>query len=241
MVAVNAYSPRWFDLFLRPISAEQTEREAAFLTRQLPLPPCRDVLDLCCGVGRHARALVAAGYRVTGLDRDPAVLAEARRLAGGTARYVEGDMRHLNAYAGAFDAVVCLWQSFGYFDDATNAAVLQGMAACLRPGGRLILDLYHRGFFAARSGERRFERDGVAIVSRSRLVGERLTVELAYAASELGDRFEWRLYTPDEIVELADAAGLRATLACADFREGRAPSEESPRMQLVFERVGVRG
>jgi SAM-dependent methyltransferase len=241
MVAVNAYSPRWFELFLRPISPEQTEREAAFLMRQLPLPACRDVLDLCCGVGRHARALAAAGYRVIGLDRDPAVLAEARRRDGAAVRYVEGDTRQLDAYADAFDAVICLWQSFGYFDDATNAAVLRGMVACLRPGGRLILDLYHRSFFAARQGEQRFERAGVAIVSRSRLAGDRLAVELTYAGSEPGDRFDWRLYMPDEVVERAETAGLRATLACADFQEGRSPSEESPRMQFVFERAGAQG
>jgi SAM-dependent methyltransferase len=51
-------------------------------------------------------------------------------------------MRELR-YESEFDAVVNWFTSFGYFDPATNDAVLAAFARALRPGGRLLLDLYN--------------------------------------------------------------------------------------------------
>ena len=230
----NRYSPRWFDVFLRSVPLEQTAAEVAFLARQLPQPDCRTVLDVCCGWGRHSRALAALGYQVTGVDRDEAALAEARRLAGPSVAYQAADLRDLTAFGGRFDAVVNLWQSFGYFDDATNERVLRQLAACLRPGGRLVLDLYHRDFYARHQGERRYERQGVTITSHTRLVDRRLIVEVAYDASGTGDRFEWRLYTPPELIDLAAGADLACLLTCANFDEHQTATDDAYRMQLVF-------
>ena len=58
-------------------------------------------------------------------DRDAAAVQEARAGAGANCHFLLGDMRDLADVPGDFDAVVILWQSFGYFDDATNAAVLR--------------------------------------------------------------------------------------------------------------------
>ena len=56
-------------------------------------------------------------------------------------------MRNLAALRVQFDAAICMWQSFGYFDEATNAQGLSDIAGLLRAGGRLILDVCHREFF----------------------------------------------------------------------------------------------
>src|SRR5690349_4380611 len=119
----NSYSATWFETFLRDFSPAQTEREIAFLARHLSQPTYRRVLDLCCGLGRHAIPLAARGYQVTGLDRSADALAEARRRNHVGVAWVEGDMRDLAPLPGPFDAVLNLSQSFGYFDAATNTAV----------------------------------------------------------------------------------------------------------------------
>src|SRR5215510_13351140 len=118
---MSEYSPTWYELFLEPIALEQTEREAAFVAAWLPLPAYAGVLDLCCGQGRHARALARRGYRVTGVDANTVALAAARQVPGNSIVYLQHDMRRLEELPGLFDAVICLWQSFGYFDAATNA------------------------------------------------------------------------------------------------------------------------
>lgn len=232
----NTFSNDWFSLFLLPVPAEQTDEEVAFLVRNLPQPQTCSVLDVCCGVGRHAVRLRAHGYRVLGIDTNMAVLHEAGRAAVEGLSYRLQDMRHIADLPGRFDAVVCLWQSFGYFDNDTNRSVLNQMAQKLEPGGRLILDLYNRRFFERQQGERNFFREGVFVTEKKRMSGDRLRVELAYEPGGGVDCFDWQLYTPEELVDELERLGLRCLLACTNFDERQTPSAESPRMQLVFEK-----
>src|SRR2546425_2702214 len=105
-----------------------------------------EVLDVACGHGRIANRLARRGVRVTGLDATPMFLAHARHEAerwGVSVDYLEGDMRAI-PWAERFDAVVCWFTSFGYFDDEQNRAVLAGAHRGLRPGGRLLLELNHK-------------------------------------------------------------------------------------------------
>ena len=232
----NEYSRSWFEAFLLDYSVEQTEREIAFLARWLPLPDYARVLDMCCGVGRHSIALAELGYAVTGLDRSAEAIAEARRRGGDKAEFVVGDMRELASVPGTFDAVLNLWQSFGYFDEATNLDMLRQVSGKMRIGGRFVLDINHRGFHEAHQGERRYERDGHVIVGTSRVAGNRQNVTLDYGDG-VQDVFDWRLYTPEEICELAASVGLRTLLACAWYDESRLASADEARMQVVFEKV----
>ena len=92
---LNQYSATWFRTFLQSIPPAQTESEVAFIQRQLPQARFSILLDLCCGMGRHARLLIAHGYRVLGLDRDMDALLEAQRLSEGRMACIAQDMRHL--------------------------------------------------------------------------------------------------------------------------------------------------
>ena len=238
---VNDYSPVWFDTFLRTYWPHQTEKELDFLARHLPLPSYRALLDVCCGPGRHALPLATRGYIVTGVDRNAAMIAEARRAArdlpdgAGGASFIQADVRDLAAVPGMFDGALCLWQSFGYFDVDTNAAVLRSMRDRLKPHGRIVLDLYHREYFGAHQGVEVAERAGRRITTTRTMAGDRLTVQIAYDDAP-PDVVEWQLYMPDELVERADELGLSTLLACADFDDARPPTPNSPRMQLVFAR-----
>ena len=230
---MNTYSRRWFETFLGRIDDAIVEREVAFLKRQLG--HTRRILDLCCGPGRHAAPLSTTGLDVVGLDLDSVAIRDASARTP-NARFVRGDMRRLPLRDQCVDAVICMWQSFGHFDGATNRAVLGEMARVVAENGRVILDLYHRDFHAARVGQRTIVRDGVH-VSESRVMRrERLIVRLEYEGSRSEDVFEWQLYTPDELRELGESAGLSLRLACAEFDEAVAASAECARMQLVFQR-----
>lgn len=55
--------------------------------------------------------------------------------------YVVGDMLRLDELPGEFDAVVSMWQSFCYFDEVTNTALLNQIHQKLTPEGRFIIDL----------------------------------------------------------------------------------------------------
>lgn len=239
----NTYSPLWFQLFMPLQTAEWTEKDVAFLARQLPLPRYRRVLDLCCGYGRHAVRLAARGYAVTGLDRDVVALEEARRqtlAAHQQVTYVLGDMRELSALPGGFDAVINMWQSLSYFDEATNSEVLRQIAAKLAPGGRFVVDMYNRDYFERNRGHKSQQINGVTVETDGYMEGNRWHSVLSYH-NESGalcgeDHMDWRVFTPEEFGALAAGYGLVSPLACAFSDERIAPSPEAPRMQFVLEK-----
>ncbi len=238
-MATPEYSSAWYATFLETIPAAQTTNEVAFIARQLPLASHGKILDVCCGHGRHANQLARSGYRVVGIDNDAAAIERARASAAETATYRDGDMRSLDALGERFDGVINLWASFGYFDDATNEAVLRQMAGVLRPGGRALIDVYNRDHMLRLPETDTAERAGTVVTTRRSWLGNRFRVELAYATGG-GDRFEWRLYTPHELSRLCAAAGLDTVLMCAWFTESLPTSAEHARMQLVLERRDAR-
>jgi SAM-dependent methyltransferase len=121
----NAYSSPWFMLFAESIPDKQTTEEVEFLTKYLLQPRDTRIANLCCGTGRHTNALAHQGYDVIGIDRNAIALEKAREVSETDVIYHEQDMRVFAAVPGTFDVVVCLWQSFGYFDAATNRDVLR--------------------------------------------------------------------------------------------------------------------
>jgi SAM-dependent methyltransferase len=233
-ILTNAYSQRWFDTFHANIAGERTAREVAFISNCAPLPDFQNVLDVCCGMGRHSRALAARGYSVTGLERDEIALTKARAMANGP-RYVQADVRDYAPEAATYDLAIVMSQSFGYFDAATNQNVLQRLAAAVRPGGRIILDLWNPEFFALHSGRREFETPTGLVRETKRLVGDRLHVELAYPDGGQ-DTFEWQLFPYEAMAAAAGSAGLRVMLACTDFEVAVKPHSNNPRVHYVLER-----
>ncbi len=233
----NSYSRRWFEFFHIGIGEVRTMQETAFVCRCAPLPDSRKVLDVCCGLGRHARALSNRGYSVIGIDRDSHAIAKARALAGGPG-YVNTDIRDYPPEPGAFDAAIVMSQSFGYFHSTTNRDLLARLAAGVREAGRVILDLWSQEFFAAHQGERELKARGRVIREAKHVEGDRLFVHLDYPDGGQ-DQFEWQLFSPNQMNSVAQSVGLRSLLACPDLDEAKPPSPTNPRVQFLFERRGT--
>lgn len=234
---VNAYSHRWFKFFHTGIVETRTVQEIDFVCGCAPLPSFRKVVDVCCGMGRHARALSSRGYSVTGVERDAAAIAKACQLGGGPS-YIRADVRHYQPDAGAYDLVIIMSQSFGHFDAAMNRDLLRRLASSVREGGRVVLDLWNPEFFAAHQGERDFDLPDGLVRETKRVEGGRLFVHLAYPDREHDD-FEWQLFTPSEMLSLADSLGLALIVSCTDFDSAVRPCASKPRIQFVLERHGT--
>jgi SAM-dependent methyltransferase len=135
----------WFDSeHYQRLYGHRDDREAALfvdrLVERLGIAGDASILDLGCGNGRHAAGLAARGYQVTGLDLSAASLALARARRGAPVRWIRQDMRQPFG-EGAYDYVLNLFTSFGYFENtADHRSVLRNIARALRPGGRAIID-----------------------------------------------------------------------------------------------------
>ena len=238
----NSYSALWFQLFMPLQTDEWTEQDVDFLARQLPLPRYARVLDLCCGYGRHALRLAQRGYQVTGLDRDKAAISEARKRAeeaGQPVTYVVGDMLRIGELSGEFDAIINMWQSFGYFDEETNHDLLRQIHNKLAQGGRFIIDMYNRAYFEHHQGTSQQEINGITVESHGYMQGKRWHSHLNYsdAHGELGgDHMEWQMFTPNEFSTLAAQCDFDTALACTWSDEIREPSPDVARMQFVLEK-----
>ena len=230
----NSYSHRWFKFFHIGIAETRTTQEIDFVCACAPLPCFRKVVDVCCGMGRHARALFSRGYSVTGVERDAVAIARARELAGGPS-YIQADVRDYQPDLCAYDLAIVMSQSFGYFDAATNRDLLRRLATGVREGGRVILDLWSPEFFATHQGERDFELPDGIVRERKRVEDGRLFVHLDYPDGGHDD-FEWQLFTPLEMSSLADSVGLALIVSCTDFDMAVEPCPTKPRIQFVLER-----
>jgi len=102
-----------------------------FLASRLP-PDGGHVLDVATGTGLVAQELVRRGFRVTGLDQSPGMLAVARRRFDGQVELLEGSAESLPFGDGSFDHLTFTYL-LRYVDDP--GATLAELARVVRPGG----------------------------------------------------------------------------------------------------------
>jgi SAM-dependent methyltransferase len=219
---------------------EKAEREIEHLTALLDLAPGSRVLDLCCGPGRHAIGLAERGHRVTGVDRTPRFLeacAERTVARALEIELIESDMREF-LRPDAFDAVLNLNTSFGYFrDPEDDRRVVRHVFDSLAPGGAFLIEVGGKEvlarIFQARDWrelngelllyERRIERDWSWIRNRwIRIVdGERQEYEVGH-----------RLYSGADLVDLLGQVGFDPVRAHGSL-DGTPYDERAARLVVV--------
>lgn len=139
----KSYAARFADL---AASGKDVHGEARFCHTRLT--PGSRVLDAGCGTGRVATWLAEQGHTVTGADVDASMLDEARRRAPSLdwVHYDLAEIRRAGLEPG-FDMVVAAGNVIPLLAEGTEADVVAGLAALLRPGGLLVagfgLDVAH--------------------------------------------------------------------------------------------------
>jgi len=178
-----------------------TVQEVDHVIDALGLSAGQRVLDVGCGTGRHAHELARRGVVVHGVDISERFVAIARQSAPVGATFECSDARELG-FSNEFDAVICLCQgAFGMMTaEGEDAAVIAGMGAALRPGGRLALSAFNAYFAVKYHDDADFDADTGVSHERTEIrseSGEPKTVDL------------WTgCYTPRELRLLLGAHGF---------------------------------
>jgi SAM-dependent methyltransferase len=119
------------------------------------VPPAR-ILDLACGGGAVTAAMALKGFDVTGIDCTPGAIDLAARMSsrkGASVQWLCQDMRLID-YREEFDFVCLRDVIFGIFEDEReDADLIRRIGQALKPGGRLLLEVYNKEFAVPRGIE----------------------------------------------------------------------------------------
>lgn len=210
------------------------EESAGIVTLLEPAGRRTEILDVCCGNGRHAAALTGMGLDVWGVDLSSTLLAEARAREELAGRVIRADIREL-PFGTRFDAVLNLFTSFGYFNEEENEDALAEMARVLVPGGQMLLDHMNRPAVERRVGSDEKKHAEAVIRQNRRIEGNRvlkdiIVIEKGREPVHLTE--DVRLYGPDEMTAMLEEAGFEDVRLYGSFA-GEPLSEESERMIAV--------
>jgi len=198
-----------------------TSTEIDIFSKILEIHPEQNILDLCCGQGRHSIELAKRGYEnVEGIDRSRYLIKKAKNTAkkfGLIVKFREGDARKLPYPPDSFDFITILGNSFGYFESINDDyLVLKETFRTLKPWGKVLIDItdgeYLRDNFQPRSWEwidknyfvcreHSLSLDKQRLISREVIshVNKGVLVDQFYAE---------RLYSKEDISNILEKAGF---------------------------------
>jgi ubiquinone/menaquinone biosynthesis C-methylase UbiE len=199
------------------ITDEITQLEVDFLINECGLQPQSQILDLCCGTGRHALQLAKLGYAITGQDisADFLRIAEEKSAQSGLSiEWVNRDMRDI-PFEDKFDLVFIMFGAWGYFEeDHENQAVFKAIHRALKANGHFILDFFNRDWILRHfQPERWAEREMGHYLERRQfdVQAGRLKTESVFIYRD-GSTVQWetstRAYTLQEIENMLQRTGF---------------------------------
>ncbi len=221
----------------RMLSAKQEVEQIVSL---LKLQPGARICDLCCGVGRHSLELGRLGYCVTGVDRTAMYVEEAKKQAderGLNIRFVQEDMRRF-CELNAFDAVINVLTSFGYFEDAADdKLVLENVYKSLKDGGKFLIDIMGKEVLVRIFQEKRWrEEDCLIILEEAKVSEDWGQLDSRWIIIRDGRReecrFSLRLYSAAELCELLKSCGFERMEVYGDL-SGSVYGKTAQRLVLV--------
>lgn len=209
---ITFFDEDYLKIYGPQLTDERNERETQFIAEALDLPRGATVLDLACGLGRHAIGMAKRGYQVTGVDFNPRYLeqaAAAAEAAGVQVRWMVGDMRSLRVEE-AFDGAYSFFTSFGYFSDRENEKVIANIVQALRHSGRFLLDMANRDYILTHPQQRAWTplENGALLMEEAALdlpssrVVSRLILVQPEGGAKVTKEFNLRVYTAAELTAM---------------------------------------
>ncbi|RYZ36141.1 MAG: class I SAM-dependent methyltransferase [Sphingobacteriales bacterium] len=141
----------WFDspyyhILYKDRDTEEAKQFLDKLLTYLHPKPHYTILDLACGKGRHSIYLNSQGFDVTGIDLSEHNIEAAKKHENEHLHFEVHDMRETFREE-AFDFVLNLFTSFGYFEEETdNIIALRAASQSTKHGGKIVIDFMNTGY-----------------------------------------------------------------------------------------------
>jgi 2-polyprenyl-3-methyl-5-hydroxy-6-metoxy-1,4-benzoquinol methylase/GNAT superfamily N-acetyltransferase len=120
---------------------KHTSHEVEQVIQYCQLEKGMKLLDLGCGMGRHASGLASQGFEVKAVDYNSDLFENARSVSVENPHFMHGDCRDINLLS-SFDAVICLYDVVGsYADESDNQKILDNIFCHLKPGGYALISV----------------------------------------------------------------------------------------------------
>lgn len=195
----------------------RAEEDVSGLIRLLQITPGQRVLDLACGPGIHILELAKRGFLVTGVDRTQELLSEAKmkaELDGLQLQLIAADMRSFMQQE-AFDAVLSIGISFGYFSDINDDyTVVHNIFESLKSGGKLLIDIVGKEVMARGFSQKSWDEfsNGLIILEKLEVTPDWVWMEVfcrfLKGASSKDFQYRSRMYAASELQTLLQEIGF---------------------------------
>ena len=198
-------------------NADNTRHEVDILINALNLKPEDQILDLCCGQGRHVLEFHQRGFsNVVGIDRSRYLIRVAKKRAQQMnlcVRFSEGDARKIRLRESSMDCVALLGNSFGYFESQEDDInVLNSVLHVLKGEGKIALDVVNGEWMRCSYDKRSWEwidenqfvcRERSLSQDKTRIISREVIVQAERGV--IADQFyAERLYTFQELKEILE-------------------------------------
>jgi SAM-dependent methyltransferase len=230
------FEPLLFNQRRQSLAKEQVNK----IEKLLQIDESAQILDLCCGNGRHSLELSERGFDVTGVDRTERYIEAARlqaRKRNLKAMFVVDDMRDYRS-PDRYDVILNLFGSFGYFEDASDDhKVIENMVDSLRPGGQLLIETMGKETLARDFQARDWDEEGdLLILSEKKITQNWNRVETRWIVIRGTERIEHqvsiRSYSAIELSSLFDTCGFSEVQVYGSL-DGTKYDQEAQRLVVV--------
>ncbi|MFG1791139.1 class I SAM-dependent methyltransferase [Nocardia sp. NPDC049149] len=208
-----------------PLQPQESDRQRAESISRLAGPNVQRILELGAGDGTTAAAMADLGYSVVAIELSStrAQRAAARAEQVANLRIVQGDFYTVDLDE-QVDCVV-YWNGFGIGSDAEQRTLLRRVSReWLRPGGRMILDVFSPWKWARIAGELEYDRYVIELANSNDYdpVANRFNDRWWPVGDEAQaiDQFG-RCYTPADLLLLLEGTGLTVERMELDGKEIR--------------------
>jgi len=203
--------------------AEEAERLAELIIKNIQLKSGSNVLDMACGSGRHSIAFAKRGFNVTAVDLSENLLTEAKKNSSNARvkiNFFLSDIREFKS-EDKFDLALNLFTSIGYFEnDEENFAVIRKANDLLNKSGYFVLDYFNKDFLINNLVPITvLSINGVKITQSRAIEGNRVVKNITIAKNGNVNKFyeSVRLYSFDEMNEVLTKSGFRINKILGDF------------------------